>query len=138
MAESMISVFCLPPGVTDLQNLPRPRRLPAIWAWCAVAVGLVWTGSPGFATAAAQPDRATETTESPQSHGGAAARTSVITVKPADTGEALVNPAMGWTMHFYSNMIDNYGSRLAPADTLEDLGRKRTTTRRNKSISICI
>ena len=44
----------------------------------------------------------------------------MITVKPPDTGVALVNPAMGWTMHFYSNMIDNYGSRLAPADTLED------------------
>jgi hypothetical protein len=31
-----------------------------------------------------------------------------------------VNPGMGWTLHFYSNMIGNYGSRLAPSDTLDD------------------
>ena len=42
------------------------------------------------------------------------------TVRPADSGAALVNPAMGWTMHFYSNILDNYGSRLAPADALDD------------------
>ena len=45
---------------------------------------------------------------------------SVITVRPEDTGEALVNPDMGWTMHFYSNVPDNYGSKLAPSDTVED------------------
>jgi hypothetical protein len=43
-----------------------------------------------------------------------------ITVRPVDTGAALVNPGMGWTMHFYSNFIENYGSKLAPSDTLED------------------
>ena len=32
------------------------------------------------------------------------------TVRPVDTGEALVNPGMGWTMHFYSNIPKNYGS----------------------------
>ena len=37
-----------------------------------------------------------------------------------DTGEALVNPGMGWTLHYYSNIITNYGSRLAPSDTLDD------------------
>lgn len=26
-------------------------------------------------------------------------------VQPADNGQALVNPDMGWTMHFYSNII---------------------------------
>lgn len=41
-------------------------------------------------------------------------------VRPADTGEALVNPDMGWTLHFYSNHITNYGSKLAPSDTLDD------------------
>ncbi len=41
-------------------------------------------------------------------------------VRPADTGAALVNPGMGWTMHFYSNRPENYGSRLEPSDTLED------------------
>ena len=42
------------------------------------------------------------------------------TVRPVDTGAALVNPGMGWTMHFYSNLIENYGSKLAAADTLDD------------------
>jgi len=43
-----------------------------------------------------------------------------ITMKPDDTGKALVNPDMGWTMHYYSNVIDNYGSKLEPSDTLDD------------------
>ena len=43
-----------------------------------------------------------------------------ITVRPEDKGEALVNPDMGWTMHFYSNIPENYGSKLEPSDTLED------------------
>ncbi len=42
------------------------------------------------------------------------------TVRPADTGEALVNPGMGWTFHYYSNIVKNYGSKLAPSDTLDD------------------
>lgn len=41
------------------------------------------------------------------------------TVRPADTGEALVNPDMGWTMHYYSNIPTNYGSHLAPGDTAD-------------------
>jgi len=44
----------------------------------------------------------------------------VVTVQPEDTGEALVNPDMGWTLHFYSNLPKNYGSRLEPSDTLDD------------------
>jgi len=43
-----------------------------------------------------------------------------IGVEPMDHGLALVNPQMGWTMHFYSNRIANYGSKLAPHDTLDD------------------
>lgn len=42
------------------------------------------------------------------------------TVYPQDTGQALVNPGMGWTMHFYSNIPSNYGSKLSPSDTLDD------------------
>ena len=38
----------------------------------------------------------------------------------ADNKQALVNPHMGWTMHYYSNKLSNYGSRLAPSDTLDD------------------
>lgn len=41
-------------------------------------------------------------------------------VCPQDTGGALVNPGMGWVLHFYDNTIDHYGSRLAPSDTVDD------------------
>ena len=43
-----------------------------------------------------------------------------VTVTPEDTERALVNPGMGWTMHFYSNVTRNYGSKLGPSDTLDD------------------
>lgn len=43
-----------------------------------------------------------------------------VVVRPPDTGEALANPGMGWTLHFYSNLIENYGSKLEPSDTLDD------------------
>ena len=48
------------------------------------------------------------------------AATDRVVVRPSDTGEALVNPGMGWTLHFYSNFIENYGSKLEPSDTLDD------------------
>jgi hypothetical protein len=38
----------------------------------------------------------------------------------ADNGKALINPDMGWTLHYYSNSLTNYGSRLEPSDTLDD------------------
>lgn len=44
----------------------------------------------------------------------------MVTVNPVDTGKALVNPDMGWTMHFYSNIPTNYGSKLEPSDTVDD------------------
>ena len=43
-----------------------------------------------------------------------------VVVHPKDTGEALVNPGMGWTLHFFSNLLENYGSKLEPSDTLDD------------------
>ena len=43
-----------------------------------------------------------------------------VTLQPQDNGWALVNPGMGWTFHFYSNAIENYGSNLEPSDTLDD------------------
>ncbi len=43
-----------------------------------------------------------------------------VVIRPEDTGEALVNPQMGWTLHFYSNVLGNYGSKLEPWDTLDD------------------
>lgn len=45
---------------------------------------------------------------------------ALVTIHPEDTGAALVNPDMGWTMHFYSNIPKNYGSKLEPSDTLDD------------------
>ena len=45
---------------------------------------------------------------------------SMVVVRPGDTGEALVNPGMGWGLHYYSNIPTNYGSKLAPSDTLDD------------------
>jgi len=43
-----------------------------------------------------------------------------VVVKPQDTGAALVNPDMGWTLMFYSNIPQNYGSKLEPSDTVDD------------------
>ena len=40
-------------------------------------------------------------------------------VRPEDTGAELRNPGMGWMLHYYDNVPANYGSRLAPADTLD-------------------
>lgn len=37
-----------------------------------------------------------------------------------DTGEALVNPGMGFTHYEYSNQPDTYGSKLDYADTVEE------------------
>ncbi len=36
-----------------------------------------------------------------------------------DDGRALINPYMGWTMHYYSNIPYNYGWDLEPSDSLE-------------------
>ncbi len=52
--------------------------------------------------------------------GGAATAQEWVTVRPPDTGEALVNPGMGWVLHYYDNIPENYGSRLEPSDTVED------------------
>ncbi len=43
-----------------------------------------------------------------------------VAVHPQDTGRALVNPQMGWKLNFYSNLLQNYGSKLEPSDTLND------------------
>ncbi|MCX6362205.1 MAG: DUF4832 domain-containing protein [Armatimonadetes bacterium] len=51
---------------------------------------------------------------------GAVAQGGDVVVRPADTGAALVNPDMGWTMHYYSNVPTNYGSQLEPSDTVDD------------------
>jgi hypothetical protein len=43
-----------------------------------------------------------------------------VIVRPTDHGRALVNPGMGYVAYFYSDFTENYGSKLAPADTLDD------------------
>jgi hypothetical protein len=42
-----------------------------------------------------------------------------VTVQPADSGAELSNPGMGWVLHYYDNNPENYGSKLAPSDTLD-------------------
>lgn len=41
-------------------------------------------------------------------------------LKPVDNGKALINPLMGWTLHYYDNNIQYYGNRLEPSDTMDD------------------
>ena len=50
----------------------------------------------------------------------ARAAAQITTVAPEDTGEALCNPMMGWTLHYYSNTPTNYGSKLEPSDTVDE------------------
>ena len=45
---------------------------------------------------------------------------NAVTVKTKDTGVALVNPDMGWVLYFYSNIPENYGSKLEPSDTVDE------------------
>lgn len=49
----------------------------------------------------------------------AAAAPERVTLRPQDTGEALINPGMGWVTHFYSGRTGNYGYRLEPSDALD-------------------
>lgn len=42
-----------------------------------------------------------------------------VVVRPNNTGEALINPGMGWVCFHYSNRLWAYGSRLRPGDTLD-------------------
>jgi len=50
---------------------------------------------------------------------GAFAGQKRIVVHPQDTGQALVNPGMGWGFYYYSNVPTNYGSKLLTTDTLD-------------------
>ncbi len=56
----------------------------------------------------------------------AGTKPEIVKMRPADNGKALVNPNMGYTMHFYSNRTDKYGSELAPSDALEDFPGEST------------
>jgi len=51
---------------------------------------------------------------------GVRAEDEAAVVRPADNGAALVNPGMGWVFHYYDNIPAHYGSKLAPADTLDN------------------
>ena len=48
------------------------------------------------------------------------AQSAPLSYAPADNGKALVNPNMGWMLYYYSNVLANYGSKLAAEDTVED------------------
>lgn len=43
-----------------------------------------------------------------------------VTVQPQDSGEALVNPRMGWQIQHYDNDIQKYTVNLEPSDTVDD------------------
>ncbi|MDR2775877.1 MAG: DUF4832 domain-containing protein [Tannerella sp.] len=79
----------------------------------------------GMATAALTVGDHSAATTFAATQSAAAPQTTVFKAKetghaaPHDHGKALVNPDMGWTMHFYSNVPANYGSKLAPSDTLD-------------------
>jgi hypothetical protein len=49
-----------------------------------------------------------------------AAKPQEVAVRPQDSGAVLENPGMGWVFHYYDNIPANYGSKLAPSDTLDD------------------
>jgi hypothetical protein len=44
----------------------------------------------------------------------------MITIKPSDNGEALINPGMGFTFYEYSNQPEIYGWKLDYSDPLDD------------------
>lgn len=46
--------------------------------------------------------------------------TNWTSVKLEDNGDALLNPGMGWVLHFYDNAPYIYGSKLEPSDTVDD------------------
>ncbi|MBT3377102.1 MAG: DUF4832 domain-containing protein [Lentisphaerae bacterium] len=50
----------------------------------------------------------------------AAEPTPLVTVRPSDTGEALLNPGMGWVFHHYDNTIRGYGPPLGRQYAGED------------------
>jgi hypothetical protein len=48
-----------------------------------------------------------------------AADERITVVQPQDSGQALVNPGMGWVLHHYDNSPFNYGGKLEPSDTVD-------------------
>jgi len=50
---------------------------------------------------------------------GAFGGQELTVVHPEDTGEALVNPGMGWGFHYYTNVPTRYGAKLSTTDTLD-------------------
>jgi len=42
-----------------------------------------------------------------------------VTVHPTDTGVSLTNPGMGWILYYYDEDLRQFGSALAPSDTVD-------------------
>lgn len=85
--------------------------------------GMVTTGAAAgglLPQMASAEDRSTASGELDKNPNGAIALGQTYKVAPKDHGGALINPDMGWTLHFYSNIPANYGSKLAPSDTVDD------------------
>ncbi len=63
---------------------------------------------------------ATVLTTEPSQATASPSENNRVVVSPTDTGAGLANPGMGWVLHFYDNVPANYGSQLAPADTVDE------------------
>jgi len=83
---------------TSIFCLKRCLRVSVLIGWALAATGLL--GGLGILAAGAADEW--------------------VTVQPEDTGQALINPDMGWTMHYYSDSVRNYGSKLEPSDIVDD------------------
>jgi hypothetical protein len=47
----------------------------------------------------------------------AGAQSGRVVVRPVDTGGALINPGMGWVLHYYDNLLTQFGNYADPQDT---------------------
>lgn len=45
---------------------------------------------------------------------------SDVTVTLADNDAVFSNPGIGWVLHYFDNIMAHYGSRLDPADTVDE------------------
>ena len=69
---------------------------------------------------------------------GASLPAQMVVVRPEDTGEALVNPGMGWGLHYYSNVpttLEREGQRnCGPPNEMDAYHQKAASSRRRPFI----
>lgn len=101
-----------------MKKIDRRSFLRTAGVLTAGVAGGLYPATLALATPGAQPK--SDLNASSGNPNGAVARGPIFRARPTDHGGALVNPDMGWTLHYYSNMLSNYGSKLAPSDTVDD------------------